>query len=88
MPSTIAHDPELEDFRRRINWRSEESFRHARQIIKPYGELDPILKWCKTELVEEWRWQMIDMASPTRPGRYIFYFDSERDYLAFTLKCT
>ena len=88
MPSTIAHDPELEDFRRKIDWRDEASFAHAQQIIKSYGEIDRILTWCKTELVDTWRWQMIDMASPTRPGRYIFYFDGERDYLAFTLKWT
>ena len=86
MPSTIAHDPELAEFRRQIDWRDEASFAHARQIIKPYGEIDRILAWCKSELIDTWRWQMVEMAAPHRPGRYIFYFDNERDYLVFCLK--
>ena len=62
-----------------------DSFRHAREINKPFGELDRVLAWCKTELVGEWRWQLVDVSTDQRPGRYIFYFDSERDYFAFTL---
>jgi len=29
--------------------RPGDSFRYAREILKPYGELDRILAWCKTE---------------------------------------
>ena len=65
--------------------RPGESFRYAHEIFKPYGELDRILAWCKTELTDEWRWQLIDGSSDRRPGRYIFYFDSERDCFAFVL---
>ena len=61
------------------------SFNYAREIRKPFGELDRVLAWCKTELTGEWRWQLIDVSTDKRPGRYIFYFDSERDYFAFTL---
>ena len=61
------------------------SFNHAREINKPVGELDRVLAWCKTELTGEWRWQLVDVSTDQRPGRYIFYFDSERDYFAFTL---
>jgi len=61
------------------------SFTYAREIHKPFGELDRVLAWCKTELTGEWRWQLIDVSTDKRPGRYIFYFDSERDYFAFTL---
>ena len=86
MPSQITSDPELAEFRRRIDWRDERSFAHAQQITRPYGDIDHILAWCKSELVETWRWQMLEMAAPTRPGRYIFFFDSERDCLAFTIK--
>ena len=86
MPAEITSDVELADFRRQLNWRDENSFRFAREIHKPYGQLDIILKWCKSEVIEDWRWQMVDMSSHTRPGRYIFYFDNERDYLAFCLK--
>lgn len=66
--------------------RETHSFDFAREIVKPYGEIETILGWCKTELVEEWRWQLIEMSSPTRAGRYVFYFDNQRDYMAFLLK--
>ena len=62
-----------------------DSFRYAREINKPFGELDRVLAWCKTELTGEWRWQLIDVSTDKRPGRYIFYFDDDRDYFAFTL---
>ena len=86
MPTTVLDSFDLELFRRQINWRDENSFCFAREIVKPYGVIDIILQWCKTELVDEWRWQMIDMSGVDRPGRYIFYFDGELDCLAFTLK--
>ena len=86
MPSQTAVSPELEEFRRQVNWRDQKGFRYAKEIYKPYGTLDEVLKWCKAELTEDWRWQMVDMSSHQQPGRYIFYFDGERDYLAFCLK--
>jgi len=66
--------------------RDGESFAYAREIHKPFGQIDSILEWCKSELQEEWRWQLVDVSSDIRPGRYIFYFDSERDCFAFALK--
>ena len=66
--------------------RDRESFRFAREIVKPFGTLDSVVNWCKSELEGEWRWQLIEMSSDVRPGRYTFYFDSERDFCAFTLK--
>jgi hypothetical protein len=68
------------------NSRDSLSFPHAKEIAKPWGQLEPIIAWCKGELEHDWRWQMVDMASDHGPGRYIFYFDSERDLIAFTLK--
>ena len=65
--------------------RDRESFSYSKEITKPFGELDRVLAWCKTELVGDWRWQLIDVSSDRRPGRYTFYFDSERDCCAFTL---
>jgi hypothetical protein len=65
--------------------RQGDSFNYAQEIRKPFGELDRVLAWCKTELLNEWRWQLVDVSTDLRPGRYIFYFDSERDYFAFTL---
>jgi hypothetical protein len=66
--------------------RSAESFKHAVEINKPFGSLDSIIKWAKTELSDQWRWQLVRTSSDIAPGRYIFYFDSESDYLAFVLK--
>jgi hypothetical protein len=66
--------------------RDRVSFDHAHEIVKPWGQIEQVLDWCKSELVEEWRWQLCEISSATRPGRYIFYFDSERDCLAFVMK--
>jgi len=66
--------------------RQQDSFQHACRIQKKYGILDDILAWCKTGLTAEWRWQLVSVSSNDGPGDYIFYFDSERDYLAFVMK--
>ena len=66
--------------------REKDSFNHAQEITKPYGVIEQVLDWAKNELVNDWRWQLIELSSDTRPGRYIFYFDSEQDYFAFVLK--
>ena len=66
--------------------RDRDSFSYAREIAKEFGVLEHVLDWCKEELVGEWRWQLLDVSSDRKPGRYIFYFDSERDCLAFTMK--
>ena len=67
-------------------FREKTSFKHAREIVKPFGVLESVLDWCKSELVDDWRWQLAEMSSDIKPGRYIFYFDNERDYLAFLMK--
>jgi hypothetical protein len=69
-----------------LHIRQGESFRHAWEIQRQFGELDRVLEWCKTELVDEWRWQLIRTSTDREPGRYCFYFDSERDYVAFLLQ--
>lgn len=66
--------------------RDRDSFNYAKEIVKDFGVLEHVLDWCKKELVSEWRWQLIDVSSDRKPGRYCFFFDSERDCLAFTLK--
>jgi len=66
--------------------RDRNSFDHAQEIIKAFGVIETVLNWCKSELRGEWRWQLLEMSSDIKPGRYIFYFDDERDYLAFVMK--
>jgi len=65
--------------------RQANSFNFSREIVKPYGSMDGIVDWCKHELVNEWGWAIIEYSNDLTPGRYIFYFDSDRDACAFTL---
>jgi hypothetical protein len=71
-----------------LDYRDRDSFGFAKEIVKPFGSIEPILDWAKQEFVGEWRWQLVEVSSTHRPGRYIFYFENERDYLAFLLKCS
>ena len=66
--------------------RESQSFAHAREIHKTWGVIDDVISWCRTELTDEWRWQIAQPSSDIAPGRYIFYFDSDRDACAFALK--
>ena len=66
--------------------RDQGSFGYAREITKPFGQIDCIIAWCKAELGGDWRWQLIEGSSDVRPGRYTFYFDSDKDLCAFVLK--
>ena len=66
--------------------RDRNSFNHASEIVKPFGVIETVLAWCKSEMRGEWRWQLIEMSSDRKPGRYCFFFDDERDYLAFLMK--
>ena len=67
-------------------FRNKESFNHAAEITKSFGVLEEVLNWCKENLRDEWRWQLVEMSSDIKPGRYIFYFDNDLDYFAFLLK--
>lgn len=69
-----------------IDDRSAESFNHAQRTYQPFGELDPVIAWCKQNLSADWRWQMISMPNDRDPGEYIFYFDSKEDYFLFTMR--
>lgn len=68
------------------HYRDEKSFSLQREITRPFGDLDAILAWCKSELHGDWRWQLIELSTNERPGTYKFYFDSERDCVAFVLQ--
>ena len=80
----VKHEPLLKSS---VDYmRNKDSFNYAQEISKEFGILEHVLDWCKEELSAEWRWQLIEVSSDHRPGRYIFFFDSERDCLAFTMK--
>lgn len=64
-----------------------QQFKHAIEVVKPFGVLDSVIDWCKTEMRDPtWRWQLLQPSNDREPGRYIFYFNNERDYCAFLLK--
>ena len=70
-----------------MTWeRDRDSFNYAHEITKPFGVIESVLDWCKSELIGEFRWQLLEMSSDIKPGRYCFFFDDERDYLAFLMK--
>jgi hypothetical protein len=70
-----------------MEWsRNRDSFHYAHEIVKAFGVIETVLNWCKSELRGEWRWQLIEMSSDIKPGCYCFFFDDERDYLAFVMK--
>lgn len=69
-----------------INLRDRNSFQHYCQITKPFGRLDVIIDWCKTELQGDWRWELLQASTDIAPGQYGFYFDTPSDHCAFVLK--
>lgn len=75
-----------DELKKQIDWRSETSFPHSREVFLEYGQVDAVISWCREECQGDWRWQIIDTSSDIRPGRYIFYFDDEKDCCAFVLK--
>ena len=82
MPRVLTKKPKTFSF----EIREAESFKHSIELTKSFGSIDCILDWAKSELRDEWRWQVVRTSSDRAPGRYIFYFDSESDYLAFVMK--
>lgn len=66
--------------------RSADTFLHQAECLLPYGQLDTVLNWCRSECSAEWRWKMKESASNIKSGHYGFYFDSERDAVAFSLQ--
>jgi hypothetical protein len=82
IPQMERLNPKLAEF----HTRNKDSFNHAQELIKPWGGLEPMIDWCKTNCTQDWRWQMVDMSTDIRPGRYIFYFDGHQDAVAFALK--
>ena len=70
-----------------VEWiRDRASFHYAHEIEKSFGVIEHVLDWCKSEMAGDWRWQLIQTSSDRKPGRYCFFFDDERDYLAFLMK--
>jgi hypothetical protein len=54
------------------------------EIELKYGELEPILDWCKRNCLCEWCYEQLTPAGQIH-GEYEFYFEHEKDLIAFTI---
>ena len=58
------------------------------EIIIGYGQLKPVIEWCERNCVADWRYSgdnMMDMIGDTAFFGYEFFFESEKDYVAFLM---
>ena len=57
--------------------------KHRIAINLKFGELQPIVEWCDRNCTDEWRY----MEDPDGEmyNSWIFFFNNERDYIAFML---
>ena len=49
-----------------------------------YGELKPLLRWCEDNCTCEWAYAQMEPPGQGQ-GEYEFYFENERDLVAFTI---
>ena len=66
--------------------RTADTFQFHQEIQQRPGGIDTVLAWCRNECRSDWRWQLLDSSSDRMPGRYVFYFDNDRDACAFALR--
>lgn len=58
-------------------------------IAIPYGDLNQTIKWCENNCINEWQFEEAqipygDYRYKVKSGNYYnFYFESEKDYVAF-----
>jgi hypothetical protein len=57
---------------------------HKIAISIPYGELQSTIDWCQRNCNNDWRY-MEDPRAELYSGGWIFFFESDRDYVAFKL---
>ena len=57
---------------------------HKISVKIPYGELQSTVDWCNRNCREDWRY-MEDPDADYLSGGWIFFFEAERDYVAFTI---
>lgn len=55
---------------------------HRANVAVQYGELQPIVDWCERNCSGEWRF-MEDINNQW--NGYEFFFESEKDYVAFLM---
>lgn len=55
---------------------------HKANVAVAFGELQPIVDWCERNCSSEWRY-MEDINNQW--NGYEFFFESEKDYVAFMM---
>jgi len=50
--------------------RDKESFAYAKEIAKPFGGVDRVIAWCKTEMQNDWRMWSFETAE-----EYVEWYD-------------
>lgn len=53
------------------------------KIDLDFGQLQPVIDWCERNCIGDWHYT--EDPSGRLYGSWIFLFDDERDYVAFTL---
>lgn len=54
------------------------------KISLEFGELKPILSWCESNCTGEWTYFITEPAGQNK-GEYEFYFENEKDKVAFIM---
>ena len=57
-------------------------------IAVEFGQLSAMVEWCERNCVADWRYSgdnMMDMIGDTAFFGYEFFFESEKDYVAFLM---
>lgn len=56
---------------------------YKEKIALAYGELQPFIEWCDRNCTDDWRY----MEDPNGDiyNSWVFFFESERDYVAFIM---
>ena len=58
--------------------------KYKTEISIKFGELTKIVNWCESQCSSEWGYDTKDYAG-SDPGKYMFYFGNEADYINFIL---
>jgi hypothetical protein len=61
------------------------SFKYGATVTKEHGVLDSMVQWCQDNTSDDWGWHIDTTSGDHCPGVYQFYFDNEKDSVAFVL---
>lgn len=56
-----------------------------KSVDLPWGELQEVVQWCQTHCQNDWTFAMLQLPGMYANGKYVFKFESEKDYINFVL---